>query len=124
MAAPQPKPARLLKSYAMPVDRAVFAGVPSVTALKPLPSAKVLLAAAMDRRLVACDLSAAGGNRIPAKHLAWAHENWTHSLDVHPDGEHVATGGADRRIQIWKWGQDKPLAEFKAHEDWVRSVAF
>ena len=46
MAVAQPKPARLLKSYAMPVDRTAFAGVPSVTALKLLPRAKVLLAAA------------------------------------------------------------------------------
>ena len=46
---------RLLKSFAMPVDPAAFAGVPSVTALKPLPGARVLLAAAMDRRVVMQD---------------------------------------------------------------------
>jgi len=125
MAPSQPKPARLLKSFAMPVDAAAFAGVPSVTALKLLPSANVLLAAAMDRRVVCCDLSAAGGpNRIPAKHLAWSHDNWVHALDVHPDGARIATGGADRGIKIWKWGQEKPLAEFKAHDDWVRAMAF
>lgn len=120
----QPKPARLIKSYAMPVDAAVFAGVPSVTALAPLPSANVLLAAAMDRRVVCCDLAANGPKRLPAKHLAWEHDNWVHALDVHPDGVRVATGGADRQIKVWKWGQDKALVEFQAHDDWVRSVAF
>ena len=124
MAVPQNKPARLLKSYAMPVDRTVFAGVPSVTALKLLPRANVLLAAAMDRRIVSCDLAATAPNRIPAKHLAWAHDNWVHALDVHPDGVRVASGGADRRILIWQWGKEQPLAQFKAHEDWVRAVAF
>jgi WD40 repeat protein len=124
MAAPQAKPARLLKSYAMPVDRAVFAGVPSVTALKPLPSANLLLAAAMDRRVVGCDRAAAGPNRTPAGRLAWAHDNWVHALDVHPDGARVATGGADRRIKLWKWGEDEPLAVLPAHDDWVRAVAF
>src|SRR5262245_12288040 len=108
----------------MPVDAAVFSGVPSVTALKPLPSADVLLAAAMDRRVVCCDLKADGPKRIPAKHLAWAHDNWVHALDVHPDGERVATSGADRCIKLWKWGQEKALAEVPAHDDWVRSVAF
>src|SRR4051794_41221849 len=107
MAATPPRVPKLLRSFTMPVDPAVFAGVPSVTALKPLPSANVLLAAAMDRRVVCCDLSATGTGRLPAKHLAWSHENWVHSLDVHPDGSRVATGGADRRIKLWKWGQDK-----------------
>jgi WD40 repeat protein len=114
----------LLKSFAMPVDAAAFSGVPSVTALKLLPSATVLLAAAMDRRVVCCDLTANAPSRIPAKHLAWSHENWVHALDVHPDGRRVATGGADRRIKLWRWGQDKALANFKAHDDWVRAVAF
>ncbi len=117
-------PPRLLKSYSMPVDPAVFNGVPSVTALKPLPAASVLLAAAMDRRVVCCDLKATGPNRIPAKHMAWSHENWVHALDVHPDGARVATGGVDRRIKLWKWGQEKCLADFKAHDDQVRAVAF
>jgi WD40 repeat protein len=134
MAPSQPKAARLLQTFAMPVDAAMFSGVPSVTALKPLPHARVLLAAAMDRRVVCCELPAdppktppAPGQQpaaVPAKHLAWSHENWVHDLDVHPDGKRVATGGTDRRIKIWKWGQEKPLAEFKAHEDWVRAVAF
>jgi WD40 repeat protein len=124
VAPPQSKPARLVKSYAMPVDAAVFSGVPSVTALKPMPKANALLAAAMDRRVVSCDLTADGPKRIPARHLTWSHDNWVHSLDVHPDGVRVATGGADRRIRVWKWGEDRPLADFRAHDDWVRDVAF
>ena len=111
---------RLLKSFAMPVDPAAFAGVPSVTALKPLPGARVLLAAAMDRRVVCCELE---GTARP-KHLSWSHENWIHDLDVHPDGARVATGGTDRQIKVWKWGEEKPLAAFKAHDDCVRAVAF
>jgi WD40 repeat protein len=105
----------------MPVDAAAFAGVPSVTALKPLPKAKVLLAAAMDRRVVCCDL---GDKPQLPKYLAWSHQNWVHDLDVHPDGERVATGGTDRQIKLWKWGDEKPLAAFKAHDDCVRAVAF
>jgi WD40 repeat protein len=118
---PPPRSPRLVKSFAMPVDPAAFAGVPSVTALKPLPSAKVLLAAAMDRRVVCCDLEA----RPPsAKHLKWSHDNWVHTLDVHPEREWVATGGTDRQVKLWKWGEEQPLAAFKAHDDCVRAVAF
>src|SRR5262249_15024933 len=117
----QTKTPRLVKSYAMPVDAAVFSGVPGVTALAPLPSANVLLCAAMDRRVVCCDLKATpdGVKRIPGKHLAeWSHDNWVHALDVHQAGSRIATGGMDRRIKIWKWGEKKPLADFKAHDDW------
>src|SRR5689334_18383421 len=137
MPPPQPRSPRLIKTFAMPVDAAVFAGVPSVTALKPLPQAKVLLAAAMDRRVVCCDLEAESPPAKPAapgapvgpapvrgKHLGWSHENWVHTLDVHPDGARVATGGTDRRIKLWKWGEEQPLAAFKAHDDCVRAVAF
>jgi WD40 repeat protein len=108
----------------MPVDAAVFAGVPSVTALKPLPKANVLLAAAMDRRVVCCDLAAEGKGAIKGKHHSWSHDNWIHDLDIHPDGERVATGGTDRHIKIWKWGEDASLAAFKAHDDCVRAVCF
>src|SRR5688500_10188550 len=113
MAATQPRSPRLLKSFAMPVDPAVFSGVPSVTALKPVPKAKVLLAAGMDKRVVCCELAdeatPAKQGAVPApvkgKHLAWAHDNWVHDLDVHPDGVRVATGGTDRHIKLWKWGE-------------------
>src|SRR5262245_12688801 len=118
MAASPIRAPQLLKSVAMPVDRAVFAGIPSVTALERLPPAHVLLAAPMDRRLVACALAAAappaaGGKpaRISCAHLTGAHDNWVHDLDVHPDGVRFATGGTDRRIKLWKWGQEQPLAE-------------
>jgi WD40 repeat protein len=110
----------------MPVDATAFSGVPSVTTLRAMPKANVLLAAAMDRRLVACDLSATatGTARIPGKHLSWSHDNWIHCLDVHPDGARVATGGTDRHIKLWRWGQEKPLADIAAHDDCVRAVAF
>src|SRR4051794_23683099 len=103
---------RSVKTFAMPVDAAVFAGVPSVTALKPLPKANVLLAAAMDRRVVCCDLAAEAKGPLKGKHHSWSHDNWIYDLDVHPDGERVATGGTDRQIKIWKWGEDAPLAAF------------
>src|SRR4051812_49289422 len=118
---------RLVKSFAMPVDPAAFSGVPSVTALKPLPKEKVLLAAAMDRRVVCCDLTAEPpkpGAPLTGKHLSWSHDNWIHDLDVHPDGARVATGGTDRQIKLWKWGQEQPLAAFRAHDDCVRAVRF
>src|SRR5262249_7016309 len=129
MAAPQPSTPRLLKSFAVPVDPAAFTGVPSVTALKPLPKANALLAAAMDRRAACCALAAAApagapAGRTPAKHLAWSHDNWVHALDVHPDGARVATGGTDRQVKLWQWGKDQPLAAFRAHGDCVRAVAF
>jgi len=134
----QPKPARLLESFSMPVDATAFAGVPSVTALALLPKANVLLAAAMDKRVVGLDLAAGAADPTPAKaappkapsavrtgkHLAWSHDNWVHDLAVHPDGERVATGGCDRRVKIWKWGEDQPQASFTAHDEWVRAVAF
>ena len=39
MAASQPKAARLVASFAMPIDPAAFSGIPTVTALKPLSRA-------------------------------------------------------------------------------------
>src|SRR5688572_1505744 len=98
-----PKTPKLLKVYTMPVDPAVFSGVPSVTALKPLLKANVLLAAAMDRRVVCLDLAAEPPpvpeaekekkkdevQPIVARHMLWAHDHWIHDLDVHPDGERV-----------------------------------
>ena len=36
MVATQPRTARLVRTFTMPVDPAVFSGVPSVTSLKPL----------------------------------------------------------------------------------------
>src|SRR4051812_49013587 len=75
MAASPPRTPKMLKSFTMPVDPTAFAGVPSVTALKPLPAAKVLLAAAMDRRVVCCDLTAEGSTPIRGTHLRWSHDN-------------------------------------------------
>lgn len=125
MAASAPKSPAAVKSIAMPVDAAVFAGTPSVTGLASLPAQGVLLAAAMDRRIVSCDLRAEPPPKgAAARHTAWAHANWAHDLDVHPDGVRVATGGADKEIRIWRWGQDKPLATVRAHDDCVRVVAF
>jgi WD40 repeat protein len=126
----QPRQARLINWFSMPVDTASFSGVPGVTGLASLPKAKALLAAAMDRRVVCCDLTAPLpktkrlGPIVPAKHLNWAHENWIHDIAVHPDGVRVATGGYDRHVKLWRWGEEKPLADIKAHDDWVRVVAF
>src|SRR5262249_38239039 len=128
--ATQLQPPRLSKSFSMPVDPAVFAGIPSVTALKPLPQANVLLAAAMDRRVICCDLAAPPKDAAKdktlcqAKHLNWSHDHWIHDLDVRPDGVYSATGGTDRHIKLWKWGQEEPVTAFKAHDDCVRVVAF
>jgi WD40 repeat protein len=123
---------RLVKSFSMPVDAAAFAGTPSVTALRLLRAANVLLAAAMDRRVVSCDLAAESAEKgadgappvVVGKHLGWSHDNWIHALDVHPDGERVATGGADRVIKLWKWGQEEPLAVLPGHDEWVRALLF
>ena len=126
------KPPRLVRSYAIPVDEAVFAGIPSVTALKPLPAMNLMLAAAMDHRVIGCDLA----SEIPAEdagedaagltgtHLNWSHGGWIHALDVHPDGRRVATGGVDRIVKLWRWGEDEPLAVCAGHEEWVRVLAF
>src|SRR4051794_35530509 len=123
--------ARLINWFSMPADALVFAGTPGVTGMAALPKAQVLLAAAMDHRVVCCDLTAPVpqaktplGPVVPAKHSGWMHDHWIHDVAVHPDGVRVATGGYDRQVKLWHWGQDRPVAKMKAHGDWVRVVAF
>jgi WD40 repeat protein len=147
-----PGPAPLVNWFTMPVEAAAFSGIPGITGMALLPKAGVLLAAAMNRRVIACDLKApipavkelVGPPRptgpgavalkraaaapqeptIPARFHDWAHDNWIHDIAVHPDGVRVATCGYDRHVKVWRWGQDKPLFDLAAHEDWVRVVAF
>ncbi|MBY0233261.1 MAG: hypothetical protein K2W96_28605 [Gemmataceae bacterium] len=120
-------PLRLVQWFTMPADPAVFSGTPGVTGLAAHPKGG-LLACAMDRRLVLCDLSAKPVEQKPlgpvaaAKHHAWAHENWLHDVAVH--GERVATAGYDRLVRLWKWGESKADADLAGHGDWVRVVLF
>ena len=125
------------KTFSIPKQPDVFRGLQSVTGLRWLPNHNVLLATAMDRRILCCDLSAespaadtgdakkpASPPMIPTTFLTWAHDNWALHLDVHPDGQRVATAGADRLVKIWRWGSQPHVNSLSGHKDWVRSVAF
>ena len=143
MPAQKPVAPRLVRKFEIPKQPEVFKGLQSITGLKLLAEPNVLLAAAMDRRVVCCDLNAEPPAEapdqeddkdkeekkkvipaIPTTYLSWSHENWVLHLDVHADGKRVATGGADRVIRLWQWDQSKPLLELRGHTDWVRGVAF
>ena len=129
----------LAKKFAIAKQPDLFRGIQSVTGLRWMSNHDVLLATAMDRRVLCCDLSAEppavqqpGEDAkkaetqptIPARYLSWTHDKWALHLDVHPDGERVATAGADRLVKIWQWGRSAPLLSLAGHADWVRSVAF
>ena len=131
-------PARPAKIFAVAKQPEVFRGAQSVTGLRWLSKHNALIGAAMDRRVIHCDLTATappadaakdkGQANLPpsiaATFLSWSHENWICHLDVHPQGDRIATAGADRHVRLWRWGEDQPLAVLKGHKDWVRAVAF
>lgn len=48
------------------------------------------------------------------------------SVDLSKDGNYVATGGADKKIKLWKIENEKLtlLKTYVGHNDWVRTIKF
>ncbi len=53
----------------------------------------------------------------------WRYRGAT-ALAVAPDGASVATGGAEGEVKLWDAATTDEKLAFKAHDDWVSSVAF
>jgi WD40 repeat protein len=99
------------------------------------PTEPKMLALCVDRRVAVWDLNGEPQEVKNKKEkcvigeLLCPHEiGWVRGLDVHPQGEYVATGGSDRTLRLWKWTagrpSEKPLATAKAHDGWVEAVAY
>ena len=54
-----------------------------------------------------------------------AHDKGCYTLDWHPDGRHVVTGGFDKYVRVWDFKNDnrrqKPTFQFRAHQA-IRTV--
>ena len=54
-----------------------------------------------------------------------AHDKGCYTLDWHPDGRHVVTGGFDKYVRVWDFKSDnrrqKPTFQFRAHQA-IRTV--
>lgn len=66
-------------------------------------------------------------NPIGPKISIHAHDRGCYSLDWHPDGRHVVSGGFDRYIRVWDFKSDsrrqKPTFSFRAPQS-IRSVSW
>ena len=50
------------------------------------------------------------------------HGRATFSLALSPDGQHVASGGADGHVRVWSVKDGTEVNAWSAHTQWVRSV--
>ncbi len=52
------------------------------------------------------------------------HAGTVHSAAWSPDGKYIATGGADRTVQVWDATTGNPIYTFRGHKDAVMAVAW
>ena len=99
------------------------------------PKETKLIAACADRRAAWFDLAAEadqdvkGHGKCNVGELVCPHETgWVRSVDIHPSGSQMATGGSDRTLRIWDWKDgrptERPVGQAKAHDGWVEAVAY
>ncbi len=98
------------------------------------PRESRLVASCADRRVALFDLAGEtqevkGHGKCVLGELVCPHEiGWVRGLDVHPDGNWLATGGSDRTLRLWSWQDgrpaEQPTREVQAHEGWVEAVTF
>lgn len=48
---------------------------------------------------------------------------WALNLALAPDGEHIALGGWNGRVEVWDLVQKQPIQSFAGHEDMVKGMA-
>jgi len=52
------------------------------------------------------------------------HEGWVHSVAFSPDGQTLATAGADRTVRLWEVRTGEAMGVLEGHRQRVRSLAF
>lgn len=84
------------------------------------PSGRWLVTASQDNALQRWDL--ADSKKVD---LA-GHSSWVRAMAFTADGQTLLTGGYDGQIISWpvSSGQPEPARQVRAHEGWVRSMAF
>lgn len=75
------------------------------------------------------DQEVKGRGKCVVGELVCPHEiGWVRSLDFHPDGQWLATGGSDRTLRLWAWQDGRPgeqcAHQVQAHDGWVEAVAY
>ncbi len=96
------------------------------------PTEPKLIAQVSDKRLAIWDLNAkpqaAKGKKEPTvlpDYHAEQKEGWITGFDIHPSGQWLITGGSDRKLRKWAWGdKTKPLVEVDGHQGWIEAVAY
>lgn len=126
-------PTRLTKLKTFTVTDGANRGPLTMALVRLHPTDRVLLAACGDRRVALWSLDAAettarNGTAVPGALVCPHDAGWVRCLDVSPDGRTLVTGGSDRRLKRWAWGDGKPAAtpahDKEAHAGWVEAVAF
>jgi WD40 repeat protein len=51
------------------------------------------------------------------------HQNYVYTVAWSPDGQALASGGADSTIRLWRH-DGMPITTLTGHSDWVQSVAW
>jgi WD40 repeat protein len=99
------------------------------------PTEDRLVAACADRRAAWFDLAAKADQEVKGQgkcvvgELLCPHEiGWVRSVDFHPGGKQLATGGSDRTLRLWNWKDGRPAgepaAQVHAHDGWVEAVCY
>jgi len=87
-------------------------------------AALLAIAAAVAAVVVATGSDDDGGDE-PVATAALDHPDQVFAVAFTPDGNRLATGGADATIRLWDpLDTEEPIATLEGHEDWVTALAF
>ena len=56
--------------------------------------------------------------------VIWEIETRAQSVAFEPNGSHLATGGSDHKLHLWRLRDGDAVAELAGSNDWINSIAF